>query len=90
MRNPSAFVPNILNAQICCILCALLVLGLGFAHAMLIFVNFFKLPKFTFSNFHTGVRARGVAAWQILPARRRPAAASCGGVHPCTKQGRVL
>ena len=43
-------------------------------------VNFKKLnelflPKFSISNFRTGVRARGVAAWHILPARRRPAAA---------------
>ena len=33
------------------------------------------LPKFSISNFHIGVRARGVAAWQILPAWRRLAAA---------------
>ena len=44
-------------------------------------VNFWKklnelfLPKFSISNFRTGVRARGVAAWPILPAWRRQAAA---------------
>ena len=48
----------------------------GFCARDVNFCQFFlKLPKFTISNFHTGVRARGVAAWQILPARRRPAAA---------------
>ena len=34
------------------------------------------MPKFSISNFHIGVRARGVAAGQILPAFG-------GGVHPC-------
>ena len=34
-----------------------------------------KLPKFTISNFHTSVRARGVANFT-------GAAASGGGVHP--------
>ena len=78
MRNPSAFVPNILNAQICCILCALLVLGLGFAHAMLIFVNFFKIAKiydFKFSHRRESTRRGGVANFT-------GAAASGGGVHP--------
>ena len=60
MRNPSAYVPNFLNFQICCILSK--------------FKTLF-VPKFSISNFHIGMRARGVAAGQILPARRRSAAA---------------
>ena len=64
MRNSSAYVPIFLNSEICCILSK--------------FKTLF-LPKFLISNFHTGVRARGAAAWQILPARRRSAAACIPG-----------
>ena len=38
------------------------------------------MPKFSISNFHIGVRARGVAAGQILPAWRRSAAACIPGL----------
>ena len=85
MRNPSAYVSNFLNAQICCILImilyASLVLGLGLARTMLIFekLNELFLPTFSISNFRTGVRARGVANFTGV-------AASGGGVHPCLRQ----
>ena len=46
------------------------------------------VPKFSISNFHIGVRARGVAAGQILPARRRSVAACIpdGGARKCVRR----
>ena len=66
MRNPSAYVPNFLTLRYV-------------AYCQNLKTLF--LPKFSISNFHIGVRARGVAAWQILPARRRSAAACIPGLH---------
>ena len=65
MRNPSAYVSNFLNAQICCILimilCASLVLGLGLARTMLIFekikrIIFAKIFDFKFSHRRESTR----------------------------------
>ena len=60
MRNPSAYVPNFLNSQICCILSK--------------FKNFIfaKIFDFKFSHGRESTRRGGVAN---LPARRRSAAA---------------
>ena len=62
------------------ILYASLVLGLGLARTMLIFekikrIIFAKIFDFKFSHRCESTRRDGVAAWQILPAWRRPAAA---------------
>ena len=84
MRNPSAYVSNFLNAQICCILIMILysslVLGLGLARTMLIFekikrIIFAKIFDFKFSHRRESTRRGGVANFTGV-------AASGGGVHP--------
>ena len=91
MRNPSAYVSNYLNAQICCILImifilyASLVLGLGLARTMLIFekikrIIFAKIFDFKFSHRRESTRRGGVANFTGV-------AASGGGVHPWDKHG---
>ena len=91
MRNPSAYVSKILNAQICCILimilCASLVLGLGFARTMLMFeriklIIFAKIFDFKFSHRRESTRRESTRRGGV--ANFTGAAASGGGVHPCS------